>query len=77
MKKIALITINYNRGKITHEFLKSVAKLKNTPDYSIGIFVIDNGSKEILKLTKDEKELGNIKFTSRIISVYRQEQYRF
>ncbi len=61
MKKIALITINYNREKITHEFLKSVAKLKNTPDYSINIFVIDNGSKEIFKLTAEEKKLGNIK----------------
>lgn len=50
MKKVAVITVNYNTAEETKAFLASLRKVK-TPGISLEIIVIDNGSKKILELS--------------------------
>jgi GT2 family glycosyltransferase len=56
MKKIGLVTVNYNTEEDTHAFLKSLEKVK-TSNCLLDIIIIDNGSEKIFKL---EKPANNI-----------------
>src|SRR5436190_608533 len=58
MTKIAIVTVDYNSGKETHDCLASLEKLKKD-DMGISIIVVDNASKEPFALTEKEKK-GNI-----------------
>lgn len=49
MKKVAVVTVNYNTAEDTDTFLKSIDKVKKK-DFTIDVFVVDNGSKEVYKL---------------------------
>lgn len=55
MKKVAIVTINYNTDLDTKKFLKSVKQSKKE-NFHLDTIVVDNGSKNILTLTKEEKE---------------------
>lgn len=55
MKKIIVITINFNSAEETHNCLLSLHKLSKG-DYEISIIVVDNGSKEPFILTSEEKK---------------------
>lgn len=55
MKKISVVTINFNTAHETKEFLASVKKIKTT-DFIVEAIVVDNGSKDVLTLTKEEKK---------------------
>jgi GT2 family glycosyltransferase len=54
MKKVAVVTVNYNTEKDTHKLLESLKTLK-TSDISLLTIVVDNGSdnKLVLKETED------------------------
>lgn len=45
MKKISLVTVNFNTDKDTLDLIESLKKVK-TPDFSLEIIVVDNGSKD-------------------------------
>ena len=45
MKKVAIITVNYNNSKDTLEFLESLEKL-DTKGLEVKTVVVDNGSEE-------------------------------
>jgi GT2 family glycosyltransferase len=49
MKKIAIITVNYNTSEDTIEMLHSLKHVK-TPDIALTIIVVDNGSTESFKI---------------------------
>jgi len=53
MKKVVIITINYNSEKETHGLLFSLGKIKKE-DYHIVVVVIDNASKNPFNLTASE-----------------------
>ena len=53
MKKVAVVTVNYNTEKETRTFLKSLEKVK-TPEVFLEIIVVDNGSDTALEI--DAKE---------------------
>lgn len=65
MKNIAVVTVNYNTEDDTHEFLKSLTKIK-PQNFNLTVVVVDNGSKNIFKrkdseeiiLIRSEKNLG-------------------
>lgn len=52
MKKVGIVTVNYNTADDTNTFLHSLKHIK-TPDISIDIIIVDNGSKEEFKLPED------------------------
>lgn len=52
MKKVAVVTVNYNTEEDTKRFLASLKQIK-TPDLDVTIIVVDNGSKNELKLDND------------------------
>lgn len=60
MKKIAIISIDYNRDAMTHDFLESVNGLRHTKDFLITTIIVDNASKDVFSLTKEEKARGNV-----------------
>lgn len=51
MKKVAVVTVNYNTQEATSTLLRSLDKVK-TPDFSLEIIVIDNGSEKPLTIEK-------------------------
>jgi len=55
MKKVAVVTVNFNTEQDTIDFLKSLQHVK-TPDISLDIVIVDNGSKEVFKLPGNLKE---------------------
>lgn len=55
MKSVFLVMVNFNSAEETHDCLHSLQKLK-TPDISLHIIVVDNGSKEKFVLTEQEKK---------------------
>src|SRR6266568_2403759 len=54
MKKVGIVTVNYNIAKDTTDFLHSLKHVK-TPDFTLETIVIDNGSKDIYKLPENLK----------------------
>jgi GT2 family glycosyltransferase len=55
MKKVAVVTVNYNTDQDTHDFLASVEKTK-TPQVDLFIVIVDNGSKAPFVLNEKEKK---------------------
>jgi|SRR5579885_396555 len=55
MKKVAVVTVNYNTDQDTHDFLASLEKA-HTPNLQIEAIVVDNGSKEAFQLSAHEKK---------------------
>jgi len=53
MKKVFVVTVNYNTAKDTRVFLDSLEKIK-VSDFSLDVIVVDNGSKE--KFTLNNKK---------------------
>jgi len=53
MKKIAIVTVNYNTEQDTINFLNSLKKIKAN-GFNISVIVVDNGSKIVLKLKESE-----------------------
>jgi GT2 family glycosyltransferase len=58
MKKVIIVTVNYNTTADTKLLLVSLEKIKKT-DFSTEIIVVDNGSKDALKLEKKDNLLLN------------------
>lgn len=54
MKKIAIITIDFNKDQLTHDFLKQIPKIA-TPNFELITIVVDNASASPFVLTKTEK----------------------
>ena len=59
MKKIAVVTVNFNTAEDTIALLHSLKHVK-TPDFTLDIIIVDNGSKEIFELPESLKK-ENIK----------------
>jgi|SRR5882724_4314011 len=59
MKKVFVVTVNYNTAEDTKQFLKSLEKV-NTSGLSLHTIVIDNGSREIFK-PEDNKHVTVIR----------------
>lgn len=55
MKKVAVVTVNYNTAEDTTTFLHSIEKI-NKPNFILDIIVVDNGSKEIYSLPTSAKK---------------------
>lgn len=55
MKKVAIVTVNFNTEKDTRDFLKSLEKVK-TKDVTLDVIVVDNGSKVKFVLDKEQKD---------------------
>ncbi len=53
MKKIVVVTVNYNSQNYTRALLKSLEKVE-IPNISLEIIVVDNGSKETLETFEDK-----------------------
>lgn len=49
MKKVSVVTVNYDTEKDTKTLIESLKKVK-TPDFTLSIIVVDNGSKQVLTL---------------------------
>lgn len=56
MKKIFLVTLDYNSEKETHDCLASVKNLKIPKDCSFEVVVVDNASNQKFFLLPDEKK---------------------
>jgi len=54
MKKVAVVTVNFNTDEDTIAFLHSLKKVK-TPDFSLDVIIVDNGSKNVFTLPDDLK----------------------
>jgi GT2 family glycosyltransferase len=54
MKKIAIVTVNYNTEHDTKVFLQSLENVK-TSGFTLEIIIVDNGSKQPLALAADKK----------------------
>jgi GT2 family glycosyltransferase len=54
MKKVAVVTVNFNTEQDTLDFLKSLKHVK-TPDISLDIIITDNGSKTPFKIPENLK----------------------
>jgi GT2 family glycosyltransferase len=52
MKKVGVVTVNYNTSVDTTKFLQSLKHVK-TPDITLDTIVVDNGSKEVYKLPEN------------------------
>jgi len=52
MKKVVIVTVNYNTKKDTISLIKSIKRIKRE-DFFLETVVVDNGSKEILSLPKE------------------------
>ncbi len=55
MKKVSVVTVNYNTAPDTIDFLKSLQHVKK-PDISLDTIIVDNGSKDVFKLPENLKE---------------------
>jgi len=55
MKKVTIVTLNYNTADDTKAFLRSLEKLK-THDFTFDVIVVDNASKEVFTLSKEEQK---------------------
>lgn len=55
MKKIAVVTVNYNTAEDTDSFLNSIDKI-DKKGISLNIIVVDNGSKDVYKLPSHAKK---------------------
>jgi GT2 family glycosyltransferase len=55
MKKIGVVTINYNSDNETHTLLESLKKVHD-PEFALDIIVVDNGSTVPFVLTSQEKD---------------------
>src|SRR5258708_40341915 len=55
MKKVAVVTVNYNTDEDTKALLRSLEHVKKN-DFEIEIIVVDNGSKIALLLPYKEKK---------------------
>lgn len=61
MKKIAIVTVNFNTAKDTIDLIKSIQNIKRE-DFLAETIVVDNGSKDKLVLPKDvSKEVSLIR----------------
>ena len=61
MKKIAIVTVNFNTAKDTIDLIKSIQNIKRE-DFLVETIVVDNGSKDKLVLPKDvSKEVSLIR----------------
>lgn len=56
MKKIAVVTVNYNTQEDTIKFLESLKKV-NKQDLKLEIIVVDNASKKPLELPEEFKDI--------------------
>lgn len=56
MKKIVLVTVNYNTAKDTNALLESIEKL-HTPGLLLEVIIVDNGSKTIYELPNLHKNI--------------------
>jgi GT2 family glycosyltransferase len=54
MDHVVISTISYNNAQATHACLSSLAELSH-PNFTFEVVVIDNASREVFTLTKDEK----------------------
>lgn len=54
MTHVAIVIVDFNSGKETHECLESLSNLR-TKDITISTIVVDNASKAPLVLTREEK----------------------
>jgi GT2 family glycosyltransferase len=59
MKKVSIITVNFNQPKVTQELLLSISKTNTYPD--IEIIVVDNGSK-VNPVADLQGEFPSVKF---------------
>ena len=57
MKKVAVVTVNFNSEQATKELLESIEKVK-APDLSVEVIIVDNGSEKAFVLN-DKKEREN------------------
>lgn len=57
MKHIAIVTVDFNSHKETHDCLQSLSKMDKS-QFSVSIIVVDNASKESLTLSKEEERQG-------------------
>lgn len=55
MKKVTLVTVNFNSEEETHALLASLREVKQE-NFSLSIVVVDNGSKKPFRLSSDEKK---------------------
>src|SRR5687768_5583649 len=55
MKKLAIVTVNYNTAKDTNLLLESIEKLANK-NFSTLTIIVDNGSDETYILPRDKKQ---------------------
>jgi GT2 family glycosyltransferase len=55
MKKITIITVNYNTDNETENLLRSIEKLEKK-DFDLKIIIVDNGSKTLFKLNPQNKK---------------------
>jgi GT2 family glycosyltransferase len=55
MKKVGVVTINYNTDEDTHTFLESLEKVQ-VEDFELEVVVVDNGSKFPFVLNSQEKK---------------------
>ena len=55
MKKVGIVTVNYNTAEATISLLKSLGKIK-TPGLSVEIIVVDNGSEKKLEIEKKQRQ---------------------
>lgn len=55
MKKIAVVTVNFNTAEDTITFLTSLKKVKKA-DFTIETIIVDNGSKEVFKIPENLKD---------------------
>src|SRR4051812_2066410 len=53
MKKVAVVTVNYNTAEDTKHCLSSLKKVK-TPHFLLELIVVDNGSNDVAKLSDIE-----------------------
>jgi len=65
MKKVSVVTINYNSEESTKKLLNSLVKVK-TSGFEIEIIVVDNGSKKIFSTPKKYKKQNVILLRSDI-----------
>lgn len=54
MKKVAVVTVNFDTAEDTINFLKSLKNVK-TPDFSLETIIVDNGSKDVFKIPENLK----------------------
>ena len=56
MKKIALVTINYNAASDTKKMLNSIAYLSH-PDFTLMTIIVDNASRDKFVLEKQNEKI--------------------